>query len=60
LAKLSLIGYATARSLYEKSPEPPLSKEELSATVIAAAMHSFNNANNPNKTRGGVKKCLDM
>ncbi|KFY96519.1 hypothetical protein V498_02640 [Pseudogymnoascus sp. VKM F-4517 (FW-2822)] len=52
--------YATARSLYEKSSEPPLSKEELSSTVRAAAMHAFNNANNPNKTRGGVKKCLDI
>ncbi|OAF58070.1 hypothetical protein VC83_05238 [Pseudogymnoascus destructans] len=52
--------YATARSLYEKSPESPLSKEELSSTVLASAMHAFNNANNPNKTRGGVKKCLDI
>ncbi|KFX89686.1 hypothetical protein O988_08544, partial [Pseudogymnoascus sp. VKM F-3808] len=52
--------YATARTLYEKSSEPPLSKEELSATAIASAMHAFNNANNPNKTRGGVKKCLDI
>ncbi|OBT57415.1 hypothetical protein VE04_03341 [Pseudogymnoascus sp. 24MN13] len=46
--------YATARSLYENSPEPPLSKEELSSTIIASAMHAFNNANNPNKTRGGA------
>ncbi|OBT64040.1 hypothetical protein VE03_06676 [Pseudogymnoascus sp. 23342-1-I1] len=52
--------YATARSLYEKPSESPLSKEELSSTVIASAMHAFNNANNPNKTRGGVKKCLDI
>ncbi|KFY08298.1 hypothetical protein V492_06343, partial [Pseudogymnoascus sp. VKM F-4246] len=52
--------YATARSLYEKSGEPPLPREELSTTVRSAAMHAFNNANNPNKTRGGVKKCLDI
>ncbi|CAG8959235.1 hypothetical protein HYFRA_00012593 [Hymenoscyphus fraxineus] len=52
--------YTLARSIYEKSPERPLSKKALEDTVIAAAMNAYDNATNPNKTRGGVKKCHDI
>ncbi|CAK7233096.1 hypothetical protein SBRCBS47491_008491 [Sporothrix bragantina] len=49
-----------ARKLYEDSPDQPLSKELVQETVIAAAMAAYDNASNPNRTRGGLKKCDDI
>lgn len=54
------IGYSLARSLYEDSPEQPLPKDILRDTIYAAAMAAYDNASNPNRTRGGLKKCNDM
>ncbi|RDL40665.1 uncharacterized protein BP5553_00644 [Venustampulla echinocandica] len=52
--------YTLARSIYETSPDRPLSNELLVDTTIAAAMNAYDNATNANKTRGGVKKCNDI
>ncbi|KAG9234002.1 Sec39 domain-containing protein [Amylocarpus encephaloides] len=52
--------YTLANSIYELSPDRPLSREILEKTVIAAAMNAYDNATNANKTRGGVKKCSDI
>lgn len=54
------LGFALANQIYEKSPERPISKGVLEETVISAAMEAYDNATNPNKTRGGVKRCHDM
>lgn len=35
-------------------------KEALRDTIYAAAMAAYDNASNPNRTRGGLKKCSDM
>ncbi|PSR80592.1 Sec39 domain-containing protein [Coniella lustricola] len=40
--------------------QQPLSKETLRSTVYAAAMAAYDNASNPNRTRGGLKKCNDI
>lgn len=53
-------GYALAKSLYEDSPEQPLPKGVLRDAIYAAAMSAYDNASNPNRTRGGLKKCNDM
>ncbi|RDW83291.1 hypothetical protein BP5796_04782 [Coleophoma crateriformis] len=52
--------YELARSIYVDSPEQPLPLQQLQGTIIAAAMNAYDNATNPNKTRGGVKKCDDI
>lgn len=49
-----------AQSIYEKSSDPPLSKQVLHDIVLSAAMEAYDNATNPNKSRGGVKKCRDI
>ncbi|CAK7228728.1 hypothetical protein SCUCBS95973_006979 [Sporothrix curviconia] len=49
-----------ARKLYEDSPDHPLSKQLVQETVIAAAMTAYDNASNPNRTRGGLKKCDEI
>lgn len=53
-------GYTLAKLLYEDSPEQPLPKGLLQDTIYAAAMAAYDNASNPNRTRGGLKKCIDM
>lgn len=53
-------GYSLAKSLYEDPTEQPLPKEILRETIHAAAMAAYDNASNPNRTRGGLKKCNDM
>lgn len=53
-------GYSLAKSLYEDSPEQPLPKDVLRDSIYAAAMNAYDNASNPNRTRGGLKKCNDM
>ncbi|KAF4635035.1 hypothetical protein G7Y89_g3069 [Cudoniella acicularis] len=52
--------YTLARSIYESSPDRPLSKQLLVDTIISAAMNAYDNATNANKTRGGVKRCHDI
>ncbi|KAK8058377.1 hypothetical protein PG994_008825 [Apiospora phragmitis] len=52
--------YALARSIYEDSPEPPLPTELLAETIIGSAMTAYDNASNPNRTRGGLLKAEDI
>ncbi|QSZ30488.1 hypothetical protein DSL72_000042 [Monilinia vaccinii-corymbosi] len=60
--KLLLINtrYDLAQSIYETSPEKPLSKEMLQSAIFTAAENAYDNATNPNKSRGGIKKCDDI
>ncbi|KAI1319191.1 secretory pathway Sec39 [Xylariaceae sp. FL0255] len=59
-AFLSGTRYSLARSIYEDSPERPLSDAVLQETVMAAAMEAYDNASNPNRSRGGLLKCNDI
>ncbi|KAB5563323.1 Sec39 domain-containing protein [Coniochaeta sp. 2T2.1] len=59
-ALLANTRYTLARTLYEDSPDKPLSKKVLQDTIFAAAYNAFDNASNPNRTRGGLKKCDDI
>jgi len=54
------IGYNLARSLYEDATNPPLTAAQIEEAVLSSAFHAFDNASNPNRTRGGLKKCDDM
>jgi protein transport protein SEC39 len=53
-------GYTLARSIYENSSDHPLSEKLLEGTVYSTAMTAYDNASNPNRTRGGLKKCDEM
>lgn len=54
------IGFDLARSLYEDATDPPLTAAQIEEAVLSSAFHAFDNASNPNRTRGGLKKCDDM
>jgi hypothetical protein len=53
-------GLSLARSIYEDTPVPPLPAKKVQDATVAAAMLAYDNASNPNRTRGGLKKCDDM
>jgi hypothetical protein len=53
-------GYELARSIYDENPDEPLKGKLLQDAIYAAAMTAYDNASNPNRTRGGLKKCNDM
>lgn len=53
-------GYTLARSVYEDAPDQPLDRKVLQDTIYTTAMSAYDNASNPNRTRGGLKKCDDM
>ncbi|KAL7806084.1 secretory pathway Sec39 [Trichoderma aethiopicum] len=59
-ALLSSSRYSLAKSIYEDSPEPPLATELIQDTVYQAALRAFDNASNPNRSRGGLKKCDEI
>ncbi|KAG9250366.1 Sec39 domain-containing protein [Emericellopsis atlantica] len=52
--------YALARSIYQDIEEPPLPVESVRQAVFDAALDAFDNASNPNRTRGGLRKCNDI
>jgi len=54
------IGYGLAQTIYEKPGHSLLDPAVLRDTVVTAAMNAFDNASNPNRTRGGLKRCDDM
>jgi protein transport protein SEC39 len=54
------LGYSLARSIYEDSHEKLLTDKALEDTIIKAAMNAYDNASNPNRTRGGLLRCDDM
>ncbi|KAF7540240.1 hypothetical protein G7Z17_g12239 [Cylindrodendrum hubeiense] len=56
-ALLSSSRYILARSLYEDAPERPLSANSVQSTVQNSALAAFDNASNPNRSRGGLKRC---
>ncbi|KAF6836107.1 secretory pathway protein Sec39 [Colletotrichum musicola] len=57
---LSCGRYSLARSLYEGAAGKPLPALILQDTIIAAALNAYDNASNPNRTRGGLKKCDEI
>ncbi|KAK3299381.1 secretory pathway protein Sec39-domain-containing protein [Chaetomium fimeti] len=59
-ALLANTRYELARSIYEDGPDQPLERKLLQDTIYAAAMTAYDNASNPNRTRGGLKKCNDI
>ncbi|RSL91985.1 hypothetical protein CEP52_014072 [Fusarium oligoseptatum] len=59
-ALLSSGRYSLANSLYEATPNQPLSATVLLNTVQNSALGAFDNASNPNRTRGGLKKCNEI
>ncbi|AEO62732.1 uncharacterized protein THITE_2107235 [Thermothielavioides terrestris NRRL 8126] len=59
-ALLSNTRYPLARSIYEDAPDRPLDKKLLQDTIYATALAAYDNASNPNRTRGGLKKCDDI
>lgn len=54
------LGYTLVKSVYEDAAAKPLSKKAVQDAVHHAALDAFDNASNPNRTRGGLKKCNDM
>ncbi|RFU78671.1 hypothetical protein TARUN_3565 [Trichoderma arundinaceum] len=59
-ALLSNSRYALAKSIYEDNPEKSLAAETIQDTVYQAALRAFDNASNPNRSRGGLKKCDEI
>ncbi|PTB63573.1 secretory pathway Sec39 [Trichoderma citrinoviride] len=59
-ALLSGSRYTLAKSIYEDSSEQPLAAEVIQDTVYQAALRAFDNASNPNRSRGGLKKCDEI
>ncbi|TFA99965.1 Protein transport protein sec39 [Trichoderma ghanense] len=59
-AFLSSSRYTLAKSIYEDSSEQPLAPEVTQDTVYQAALRAFDNASNPNRSRGGLKKCDEI
>ncbi|SZF01455.1 unnamed protein product [Blumeria hordei] len=49
--------YSLARSIYEISPERPLSRSILEDVVIKVAIDQYDSATNANRSRGGLKRC---
>ncbi|KAH6637022.1 secretory pathway protein Sec39-domain-containing protein [Chaetomium tenue] len=59
-ALLANTRYELARSIYDENLGDPLERKLLQDTIYAAAMTAYDNASNPNRTRGGLKKCNDI
>ncbi|KAL9085252.1 MAG: hypothetical protein Q9165_007686 [Trypethelium subeluteriae] len=49
------------RTFLSESPSGgSLSRDEVEAVIIASVLHSYDNASNGNRTRGGMKKAYDI
>ncbi|KAL7922080.1 Sec39 domain-containing protein [Trichoderma austrokoningii] len=59
-ALLSNSRYTLAKTIYEDSHRKPLAAEIIQDTVYQAALRAFDNASNPNRSRGGLKKCDEI
>ncbi|KAK2024678.1 secretory pathway protein Sec39 [Colletotrichum zoysiae] len=59
-ALLSSARYSLAKSVYEDAVVKPLPAQTVQETVIAAALNAYDNASNPNRNRGGLKKCDEI
>ncbi|KAM3558408.1 hypothetical protein ARSEF4850_004617 [Beauveria asiatica] len=60
ITALIIIGYSLSKELYENVKEPPLAQDVLQDAVYLSALNAFDNASNPNRTRGGLKKCDEI
>jgi protein transport protein SEC39 len=56
---LSNSRYQSAVDLYCRS-SPPISSQKVERTILDAALASYDNASNGNKTRGGIKKASEI
>lgn len=54
------IDYALARRLFEDGEQRPLAADSVQEVVFHSALNAFDNASNPNRTRGGLKQCDEM
>ncbi|EJT74111.1 hypothetical protein GGTG_07959 [Gaeumannomyces tritici R3-111a-1] len=59
-ALLNNTRYSLAKSLYEDSTDQPLPRKTMQDTIFACAMSAYDNASNPNRGRGGLKKCDEI
>ncbi|KAF5536379.1 transport sec39 [Fusarium phyllophilum] len=60
-AMLSRSRYNLARTLYDREgPDAPLSVSAVLNTAQNAALGAFDNASNPNRNRGGLKRCDEI
>ncbi|CVK97245.1 uncharacterized protein FMAN_11404 [Fusarium mangiferae] len=60
-AMLSRSRYNLARTLYDQEgPDAPLSVSAVLNTAQNAALGAFDNASNPNRNRGGLKRCDEI
>ncbi|KAF5586229.1 transport sec39 [Fusarium subglutinans] len=60
-AMLSHSRYNLARTLYDQEgPDAPLSVSAVLNTAQNAALGAFDNASNPNRNRGGLKRCDEI
>ncbi|KAF4121771.1 protein transport protein SEC39 [Geosmithia morbida] len=59
-AILSQSRYFLAQSLYEDVTDLPLPDESVQDAVYHAALDAFDHASNPNRTKGGLRKCNDI
>ncbi|KAI1024849.1 hypothetical protein LB504_009953 [Fusarium proliferatum] len=60
-AMLSRSRYNLARTLYDQEgPDAPLSLSAVLNTAQNAALGAFDNASNPNRNRGGLKRCDEI
>ncbi|KAM0327717.1 hypothetical protein ACHAQA_006012 [Verticillium albo-atrum] len=58
-ALLSNNNYSLAASLYQGGDQS-LPEQIIQDTIIGAALNAYDNATNPNRTRGGLKKCDEI
>ncbi|KAF5620286.1 transport sec39 [Fusarium tjaetaba] len=60
-AMLSRSRYNLARTLYDQEgPDAPLSVSAVLNTAQNAALGAFDNASNPNRNRGGLRRCDEI
>ncbi|KAJ6784874.1 hypothetical protein PWT90_00894 [Aphanocladium album] len=57
---LSQSRYLLSREIYEGDRDRPLLRDKLQDAVYQSALNAFDNASNPNRTRGGLKKCDEI
>ncbi|KAL1898944.1 hypothetical protein Cpir12675_001697 [Ceratocystis pirilliformis] len=52
--------YNLARFLYEENVPRPLDADVLKRNIVSQALNAYDHATNPNRTRGGLKKCDEI
>ncbi|KAH8174266.1 secretory pathway protein sec39 domain-containing protein [Sarocladium implicatum] len=59
-AMLAASRFSLARDIYEDAEDLPLREEQIENAVLSSAFQAFDNASNPNRTRGGLKRCDEI